>query len=548
MTPLASSEPVEKQTEAAETIRGLVAELVDSPENERNRLLQILDMIPNYVVLLGEDRRILYHNRAFANFFGAVGQNTHCYEIMRDEASPCQFCPPLDSILSGSSSVTEWVSPKNFAYRVYSYPFSDLSGKKMVLKVGMSVTASVRMRQALDLSESSYRVITDNLAIGIAILSRELVISAGNVRLSQWFGARFTNGQRLCEVLHCNGDAPLPCEGEFCPDCPFARVMHDSSTHEKEFTIPLHGARERTMRLVACPVSLRQGNPRALVMMLEDITKRLALNRQLQRVRNLEAMGTLAGGIAHEINQPLSALSLYASGMQMMLEKSGEVDSEIISERFDLILKESEKIRGIISTMRSLVAKGGEVELCPVSVKATLETVLGIMDHQFTARNIDIVVTIPDTLPLVLSHPMQLEQMFINLISNAVHAIDAVPQEVLLARSHKKHRIVFNATGLDGGKRVRIAIGDSGTGLPPDRERIFDPFFTTKDASKGMGLGLSIVGRLVSQWGGEITVKTKDPIVGGATFFITLAVASEGEQKEPQEEPKDGRGEGAEEA
>jgi len=513
----------------AETIRGLVTELVGSPENERNRLLQILDMMPSYVVLLGPDRRILYHNRAFANFFGQVDNTTRCYEIMRGQQEPCQFCPPVDSLLTGASSVTEWVSPKNLAFRVYSYPFSDLSGKTLILKVGMGITASMRMRQALDLSESSYRVITDNLAIGIAILSRDLTISAGNTRLSQWFGSRFAKGQRLCDVLLCHGDAPLPDRKAFCPDCPFALVIHDSSTHEKEFTTFLQDTREHTMRLVACPVSLRQGRPRALVMMLEDITKRLALNRQLQRVRNLEAMGTLAGGIAHEINQPLSALNLYASGMQMMLEKSGEVSPAVVSERLELILKESEKIRGIIATMRSLVMKGGEIQLSPVSVRATLQTVLGIMEHQFKARNIETALAIPDDLPPIVSHPVQLEQVFINLISNSIHAIDAVPQEELNARAHARHRIVFNAVTMDGGKRVCIAIADSGTGLPPERERIFDPFFTTKDDSKGMGLGLSIVGRLVSQWGGEIGVKPKDSIVGGAVFFLTLVAATEEE-------------------
>ena len=102
---------------------------------------------------------------------------------------------------------------------------------------------------------------------------------------------------------------------------------------------------------------------RALIMMVEDITDRLRMSRQLQRARKLEAMSTLAGGIAHEINQPLSALHLYAGGLQMLLEKQGELSSEVTQERLGLIIHEADKIRSIIAHMRSLVMQEGKVPL-----------------------------------------------------------------------------------------------------------------------------------------------------------------------------------------
>jgi signal transduction histidine kinase len=530
-----------QETQARELTHAL------AQEGNLQRLRHIVDLLPCYVILVDANHRIRFHNKTFEQFFGAPGDNA-CYAVLRNTDAPCRFCPPLDVLASGSSCVMEWVSGEGKrAFRVYSYLFVEKDGSRLVLQVGFNVTANVRVQQALDISEQSYRAITDNLSIGIAMLSLDLGINAGNSRLSIWFGQGFSRGRRVCEVLQCNGSAAVPKSRDaYCPDCPFQIAIIDGASHEKEFTVSFQEGGERIVRLVACPVAPRHGAVRALIMMLEDVTNRLRVNQQLQRVRKLEAMSTLAGGIAHEINQPLSALHLYASGLQMLLEKQGALTPETTQERLGLIMREADKIRSIITHMRSLIMQEGKVPPEPVDLAAVLRNSLGIMDNQMTSRGILLLLSIPGVLPPVRSNAVQLEQVMVNLIGNAVHALDSIgsreiretsqpagsaqeTDNVSLTAGERRgagpRRIIsISARVENDGSRVLVEVADSGPGLPKGSERIFDPFYTTKESHKGMGLGLSIVHGLVSLWGGEVRARAHHPKLGGAVFYVILPV------------------------
>jgi signal transduction histidine kinase len=443
----------------------------------------------------------------------------------------------MDCLGTGGTSVMEWVHPgSGHAFRVYSYPFSD-EGVPCVLETGFNITASLRVQQALDLSEQSYRAITDNLSIGIALVDPKLRIKTGNIRLNQWFAEGFRLDRRVCELLQCGESWALE-TAEGCADCPFKAALADGASHEKELAVTFEDGRERTLRLVTCPVKpgkpvSRKPKVRALIMMLEDITNRLRVNQQLQRARKLEAMSTLAGGIAHEINQPLSALHLYASGLQMLLEKQGKLSPETTRERLSLIMREADKIRGIISHMRALVMQEGRVPLAAVSLAAVVNNVLAIMRHQTGVRDVTIHLDLPENLPPVRSNALQLEQVLVNLLTNALHALDAGGTD----HEHGANRdILLRATVLQENDRVRLEVADSGPGLPVGSERIFDPFYTTKERHMGMGLGLSIAHGLVSLWGGEISAVQRHPRLGGAAFYLDFHQARPGEFS-PADEP-----------
>ncbi len=524
--------PEARREEARIAALGEAFAAADRPERER--LERIMDLLPCYVTLIDENHRILYHNAAFEEYFGKPNARP-CYAVMRGLETPCFFCPPL-KILKGRKrpGVSEWVHPDNRrVFRVHSYPFTDSNGADCVLGVGFNITDSMRVQQALDLSEQSYRAITDNLTIGIALLDPELRIKAGNTRLSQWFVEAFRLDSRICALLRCGADwAAAQQGGKLCPDCPFKASFKDGQGHEKEFSALLPEGRERSLRMVTCPVLSgkgQNGRVRAMILMLEDITNRLHVNQQLQRARKLEAMNTLAGGIAHEINQPLSALHLYASGLQMLLEKSGDLPQETTQERLGLIMREADKIRSIISNMRSLVTREGRVELLPVSLAKAVRHAYEVMRRQFAGRGIAFTAEIPDFLPLVLANAIQLEQVLINLFSNSMHAMESEA-----ARDNgRSPRIRVRAYIVPESGRVRLEVADSGPGLPSSAERIFDPFFTTKEGHEGMGLGLSIVHGLISLWGGEISAIARHPDLGGAVFYADMHMAAENPEAAP---------------
>lgn len=503
-------------------------------EEERRRLARIVDLLPCYVAIVDRQHRITFHNRTFEQYFGKPAGRP-CHVILRGQEKPCRFCPPLQPMSVKGTSVMEWVQPRtSYAFRVYSYPFVEADGTQCTLKAGFNVTSTMRVQQALDLSEQSYRAITDNLSIGIALVDTQLRIKAGNIRLSQWFGEGFRLDRPVCELLQC-GDfhASAAQDLEFaCPGCSFQASLDDGASHEKELTVTMPDGKERAMRMVTCPVKPgkgtgRENRVRALILMLEDITNRLRVNQQLQRARKVEAMSTLAGGIAHEINQPLSALHLYASGLQMLMEKQGELPQATTQERLSLIMREADKIRGIISHMRALVMQEGRVDLRPISLAPAVDSALNLMRQQIGSREVSLVVEVPPDLPLVMSNELQMEQVLVNLLANSLHALDASPEGGENARPAKAipPTILVKAYPLAEGNRVRLEVADSGPGLPQGSERIFDPFYTTREGHGGMGLGLSIAHGLVSLWGGEISAAPRHPKYGGAAFYVDLPLA-----------------------
>ncbi|MDR2077001.1 MAG: histidine kinase [Desulfovibrio sp.] len=499
----------------------LAEALAGTAPRERARLARIVDFLPCYVVLVGLDHRIHFSNRAFEEFFGPVN-NRPCYAALRGREEPCAYCAALDALIDNSACVSEWNHHKSkHAFRVYSYPFEETDGSRLALKVGFNITSANRVQQALDLSEQSYRVITDNLSIGVALLSPDLRVRASNSRLTAWFGHKMDQEERVCDVLHCPSySETLARTGGFCATCPFQTAAQDKVVGESEFPIVLQDGGERMMRLVACPVAPRRGTVRALIMMLEDITQRLRVTQQLQRARKLEAMGTLAGGIAHEINQPLSALHLYASGLQMLLDRPGDVSPETTRERLSLIMREAERIRGIITHMRALVMREGTPPLEPVSLAQATAGALALMRQQILDRGITTRVEVPDSLPLVCANAGQMEQVLVNLMSNALHALDSSSArqtpKILLIRAREK----------DGGEKIQLEIADSGPGLPDGSERIFDPFYSKREGQQGMGLGLSIVHGFVTLWGGQVYVLPRHKELGGAGVFVDLRPAS----------------------
>jgi C4-dicarboxylate-specific signal transduction histidine kinase len=143
------------------------------------------------------------------------------------------------------------------------------------------------------------------------------------------------------------------------------------------------------------------------------------------------------------------------------------------------------------------------------------------MQQQLEAHGVELVVEIPELLPSVQANDIQLEQVLVNLLSNAIHVMDGDSGK----RDGPGNRgkcIRIRAYPLPETGRIRLEVADSGPGLPLGGERIFDPFFTTKERHEGMGLWLSIVHGLVSLWGGEISAAQLHPELGGAVFYVDL--------------------------
>ena len=239
---------------------------------------------------------------------------------------------------------------------------------------------------------------------------------------------------------------------------------------------------------------------------------------QLVQAGKLATLGELTTGVAHELNNPLNNIGLYVGNVIDRI-RLGEVGTEPLMGDLEKAMEQVRKATQIISHLRTF-GRAARVSIELVDVDDLIERSLLLVQEQLRLRGIEVELELcPDEL-LVLANPIQLEQVFINLLTNARDA---------LADSRRK---TIRITSSRDEERIRIAFSDTGPGIPRElQQRIFDPFFTTKEVGAGTGLGLSITYSILKEYGGEISV-TGQP-GKGATFVIELPFADE----EPPEEP-----------
>jgi C4-dicarboxylate-specific signal transduction histidine kinase len=232
---------------------------------------------------------------------------------------------------------------------------------------------------------------------------------------------------------------------------------------------------------------------------------------QLVQAGKLATLGELTTGVAHELNNPLNNIGLYIGNVIDRIEM-GELSPESALEDLEKAMEQVRKATEIISHLRTF-GRAAPVTFEPVDVDEVIARALSLMQEQLRLRAIDVDLDLcPDEL-VVQGNPIQLEQVFINLLTNARDALDEISEE------RKKIRIVSSLED----DLIRIVFADAGPGIPEDiSKRVFDPFFTTKEVGTGTGLGLSITYSIVKEHGGEIAL-TPTP-GGGATFTIEIPV------------------------
>ena len=244
--------------------------------------------------------------------------------------------------------------------------------------------------------------------------------------------------------------------------------------------------------------------------LVEDLRRSRA---QIQRVDRLGTLGTLAAGLAHEINNPLVSLNTFLS---LAPEKRDSDDPDFWVDYHELASSELSRIRGLVETMSRLGRSGEGPSLArePVEIRDVAEQVVRLVQREVERAGVQIELECAESLPKVEAVRDQLHQVFLNLALNAIHASD----------SGGRILIRVDVEGPEGSPSgVRVQITDAGPGISEENlERIFDPFFTTKDPDKGTGLGLMISHQIVAHHGGTIEVDSQPG--RGATFAVRLPI------------------------
>jgi len=227
---------------------------------------------------------------------------------------------------------------------------------------------------------------------------------------------------------------------------------------------------------------------------------------QLLHSEKLAAVGQLISGVAHELNNPLTAILGYSQ----LLTSNGQLGPQGI-EYSDKLYKQAQRTHRIVQNLLSF-ARQHKPERVPVQINQALEETLALRDYDLRMSNIRVHLDLAADLPQTFADPHQLQQVFLNLVNNAVDAI----------LEHSREGDLWVRTGSDAD-RLFIEFTDSGPGVQ-DASRVFDPFYTTKPVGKGTGLGLSICYGIITEHGGMIRVRNMP--TRGASFTIELPVQS----------------------
>jgi two-component system sensor kinase FixL len=262
-----------------------------------------------------------------------------------------------------------------------------------------------------------------------------------------------------------------------------------------------------------------QGNLLELIGVTIDVSaqKQADLQLQIQReemshLNRVALMGEITASVAHELNQPLTAIANNASAARRFLAR-GNIDPDLLQQLLQDMVADSQRAGEVIRGIRALVQKDKNVVRSVLNLNAVIADTLRLVSSDILLRESVVTAEMDHSLPQVAGAPVQIQQVLLNLIMNALDAVEALPPA--------ERRIVVTTRSLQGEK-VEVSVRDFGAGLPKEQpDKVFDHFFSTKQT--GMGMGLTIVRSIIEMHGGKISAENAPG--GGACFTFQLPAA-----------------------
>jgi PAS domain S-box-containing protein len=233
---------------------------------------------------------------------------------------------------------------------------------------------------------------------------------------------------------------------------------------------------------------------------------------ELARVSRLTTMGELAASIAHEVNQPLTAVTNNGSACLRLLVNHN-LNPEVLRRALEEIVADGARASAVIARIRGFIKKA-PVERTALDINKIIQEVLALAGHELHKNQVVVECQLTNTLPLVRADRTQLQQVLLNLIMNSIEAMTGATNQ---------SRVLGVESRIDESGHVLVEVRDSGTGLGSEADRLFTPFFTTK--AKGMGMGLPISRSLIESHGGRLWATANSP--HGAVFSFMLPAAGE---------------------
>ncbi|MBE0634913.1 PAS domain S-box protein, partial [Candidatus Bipolaricaulota bacterium] len=384
-------------------------------------------------------------------------------------------------------------------------------GREYEFVLAVDITERKEARAALEQSEENYRTIFDSASDAIMIhdpMTGRLL--DGNEKIEEMFGYPVEEFLNLQVSEFSSGEPPYTQEEAL----QFIHAAAQGTPQIFEWY-----AKKRSGELFWVEVSLRQVallGKSVVLAVVRDVSERKQFEAQLRQGQKLESIGTLASGVAHEINNPLMGMINYAELI------SSRSDDESLREFAEGIKEEGDRVAKIVRNLLSFSRQDRE-EHSQARMKDIVDASLTLIGSLLRKDFIQLELDVPEDLPAIRCRSQQIQQVLINLVTNARDSLNA---KFLDSGDGKKLQISSRLMSHDTSTWLRTTVEDCGLGIPDDvATRIFDPFFTTKARNEGTGLGLSISYGIVREHGGRLTVESKPDCY--TRFHIDLPVQEE---------------------
>jgi PAS domain S-box-containing protein len=416
-------------------------------------------------------------------------------EIIKDGSDNLNFQAPL---LTKSNQVR--------TIKWHASIRSEVEKNKVGLVLfGLDITEQLKADLALNRAIAKWENLFASIQDPALIVSSDNIILDANP--ATFAAARKTRDEvinkKVCDILHGGRAAGAVCPLE-------AQIStRRSIINEAE----LRGLKGNYL-ITLSPLAPTQGHREATLLIARDLSEQEQMKAEAMRAAQLASVGELAAGVAHEINNPINGIINYA---QITLDDPSDPDNKSNLQR---IIKEGKRIASIVSNLLDF-ARRHEDSQTAVSVQDIITNCIDLIHHQLKKESILLELDVPSSLPLILCNPQQIQQVLLNIMSNARYALNKRYPEI-----NPNKRITIQGERIKQNRQeyVRLTVTDQGTGIEHDiMDRLFDPFFSTKPSGEGTGLGLSISHGLVTENKGYLRVSSE---LGQSTsLIIDLPVA-----------------------
>ncbi|KJS20917.1 MAG: hypothetical protein VR72_12815 [Clostridiaceae bacterium BRH_c20a] len=352
--------------------------------------------------------------------------------------------------------------------------------------------------------------VVSGAGVGMALIKDDCTLSWANAQLRSWFGLRDIAGQKCFQVL---GEG-----NNYCQPCLARKKQGDTEISGDMITSVLVKGEKKYFRHQVFALNPSSPDDPRYLELIEDITARREMEAMVIQADKLAAVGLLASGVAHEINNPLATINAYAQDLIERLQEQkdniggAEQDQVQVNEIIADLNTITEQVGRCGQITRSLLnfSRQSDWKLEPVDLNKLIQETIKLLGYRFKKSNIQLLTSLEAKLPIINGSPIHLQQVLFNILINSVDALEAGGQIEITTRK-KLHW-------------VEVMIRDNGSGIKEEYlAKIFDPFFTTKPIGKGTGLGLSICYGIISNLKGEIKV---DSEAGKGTKVIILLPAN----------------------